>query len=88
MTRTPLTGPSVWTGAELAASGDWIRSFDGGHVGEIEAALANVKRLGPALGFPKEAFPLQRAASLLAEVSDALENGRGAVRLRGLPVAR
>jgi hypothetical protein len=88
MTRQPLAGPSAWTGAELAASGDWVRQFDAGHLAEIDAALANVKRLGPVLGFPREAFPLPRTAALLADVSDELENGRGAVRLRGLPVAR
>ena len=85
----PMTGPSVWTGAELAASGDWVRRFDDGHLAEIDAALARVKALGGgAIGFGRAAFPLDRAASLLADVSEALENGRGAVRLRGLPVGR
>ena len=52
MTRTPLAGSSVWTGAELAASGDWIRSFTPAHIAEIDSALANLKRLGgPVLGF-------------------------------------
>ena len=88
MTRAPLTGPSVWTGAELAASGDWVRSFDAAHIAEIEGALANIKHLCPVLGFPKDAFPLPRTAALLADVSNELEHGRGAVRLRGLPVAR
>ena len=87
MTHTPLTGPSVWTGAELAASGDWIRSFNETHLAEIDAALANVRR-GPAIGFARDAFPLPRTAALLADVSEELENGRGAVRLRGLPVGR
>ena len=87
--RQPLTGPSAWTGTELAASADWIRSFDDGHLAEIDAALAQVKRLGGGVvGFAREAFPLVRAASLLADVSEELENGRGAVRLRGLPVGR
>jgi hypothetical protein len=89
MTRTPLAGSSVWTGAELAASGDWIRSFTPAHIAEIDSALANLKRLGgPVLGFPKEAFPLPTASVLLAGVSEELEHGRGAVRLRGLPVQR
>ena len=38
--RTPITGPSAWTGAELAASGDWVRRFDDRHLAEIDAALA------------------------------------------------
>ncbi len=87
MNRTAIVGPSAWIGAELAASGDWVRRFDDGHLAEIDAALAQVKRGGGgAIGFAREAFPLDRAASLLADVSDELENGRGAVRLRGLPV--
>ncbi|MCC6716394.1 MAG: TauD/TfdA family dioxygenase [Acetobacteraceae bacterium] len=88
-TRHPLAGRSAWTGSELAEAGDWVRRFDDGHLGEIDAALAGVKRLGgPAIGFAREAFALQRTAALLADVSEELENGRGAVRLRGLPVGR
>ena len=87
--QTPIAGPSVWAGAELAASGDWVRRFDDQHLAEIDAALAGMKRLGgPAIGFPREAFPLPHTAALLADVSAELEDGRGAVRLRGLPVGR
>ena len=89
MKRAAIAGPSAWTGAELAASGDWVRHFDDGHLAEIDAALAQVKTLGGgAIGFAREAFPLDRAALLLADVSEELEHGRGAVRLRGLPVGR
>src|SRR6185312_10251317 len=67
----------------------WIRTLDDTHRAEIDAALARVKRAGlPLLGFRREDFPLPATASLLAEVSDELENGLGAVRLRGLPVER
>lgn len=87
--RPSIPGPSAWTGAELTASGDWVRQFDAVHLAEIDAALANLKRLGgPVIGFAKAAFALPQTAALLADVSDALENGRGAVRLRGLPVGR
>lgn len=87
--RHPITGRSVWTGAELEASGDWIRSFTPAHLAEIDAALAGVRRAGgPVVGFGKDAFPLPTASALLADVSDELENGRGAVRLRGIPVER
>ena len=56
---------------------------------EIDAALARVKRARlPLFGFDREDFPLATTADLLAEISDELENGRGAVRLRGLPVER
>lgn len=87
MVRQPIEGRTVWRGPDLERSGDWIRSLDEGHVAEIEAALAGVKRAGHGrFGFGKAAFPLRRTAELLEDVSAELEEGRGAVRLRGLPV--
>ncbi len=89
MMRRAIEGRAVWRGAELERSGDWIRSFDQGQLAEVDGALAAVKRAGfGRFGFGRRAFPLERTAGLLAEVSEQLENGRGAVRLRGLPVER
>lgn len=84
----PIEGPSAWRGAELDSLG-WIHTLDDGHRAEIDAALAHARRQNaPVLGFDKSAFPLDRTATLLAEVAEALENGPGAVRLRGLDVGR
>ncbi|MBN8892816.1 MAG: TauD/TfdA family dioxygenase [Rhodospirillales bacterium] len=86
---TMLTGRVVWYGAELAASGDWIRTLDAGNCAEIDAALACLERKSaPFLGFSRADFPLHRTAALLAEIGAELEDGRGMVRLRGLPVER
>jgi hypothetical protein len=83
----PLTGRDAWTGAELEQSGDWIRTLNDTHCREIDAALALVKRRElPLIGFTREDFPLPRTTELLADINEELENGRGAVRLRGLPV--
>jgi hypothetical protein len=88
-THAPLTGRAVWTGDDLAKSGDWIRSLDAEQIAEIDAALGVLKRRGtPLFGFERADFQLPRTEALLADISDELENGRGAVRLRGLPVAR
>lgn len=84
--RQPITGRAVWTGAELERTGDWIRTFDADQLAEIDAALRGLP--GPGLGFGKADFPLPRTAALLADIADELEEGRGCVRLRGLPVAR
>jgi hypothetical protein len=85
----PLTGRSVWTGPELERSGDWIRVLDDTQRQEIDAALTHVRQRGfPLLGFGRNDFPLRSTADLLAEISEELENGRGAVRLRGLDVTR
>ena len=85
----PLTGRAGWYGKELDQSGAWIRTLSDGHRGEIDAALARVKRARvPLFGFGRGDFPLAATADLLGEISDELENGLGAVRLRGLPVER
>ncbi|MDN3567805.1 TauD/TfdA family dioxygenase [Paeniroseomonas aquatica] len=87
MSRTPL--PGAWTGAKLERSGQWLRAFDDGHRAEIAAALAAVTAAGlPETGFGRADFPLDRTATLLAEVAGELETGCGAVRLQGLDVER
>ncbi len=85
--RQPLAGRSVWTGAELERSGDWIRTLDDAQRAEIDAALQGVKRRGLGVfGFGRDVFPLPKTAPLLADISEELEHGRGAVRLRGIDV--
>ena len=87
--RAPIDGPSVWTGAMLDSSGAWIRNLDDGNCAEIDAALGHLRTRGnPVLGFGRGDFPLERTAGLLGEISEALERGPGAIRLRGLPVGR
>jgi hypothetical protein len=84
-----LEARAAWTGADLERSGDWIRVLDDAHRREIAEALARLQRRG--LSFPditRDDFPLPRTAPLLANIAEELENGRGAVRLRGLDAAR
>ena len=87
MSRTPITGPAAWYGPDLDRSGDWIRTLNETHTREIAAALDRV-RDRPLFRFGRADFPLPATASLLADIGNELENGRGAVRLRGLPVER
>ena len=85
----PMAGRAGWYGKQLDELGAWIRSLNDAHRAEIDAALAWVKRAGcPLFGFGRDDFPLSATLALLAEISDELENGLGAVRLRGLPVER
>jgi hypothetical protein len=89
MTQMPLAGRAAWYGKDLDVSGAWIRSLDDVQRAEIDATLARVKRDRFSLfGFGRDDFPLASTATLLTEISDELENGLGAVRLRGLPVER
>jgi hypothetical protein len=85
----PLTGPMVWTGEDLRHSTDWIRPLAAAEVDELDAALRAVQRRG--IGWPamtRDDFAIPRLDRTLAEVSDALEHGRGLVLLRGVPVER
>jgi hypothetical protein len=83
----PLAGRANWYGKDLHQSGAWIRTLNDTHLAEIDIALAGARR-APMFGFGRDEFPLATTAALLAEISDELENGLGAVRLRGLPVER
>jgi hypothetical protein len=85
MTRTPLTGPSVWTGEEIKNSKRWVRDLTPANVAALDAALNAVK--GKAWSeIRREDFPLRGLGDLLADIANELENGCGIMKLRGFPV--
>ena len=88
-TATPISGPMVWTSEDLRRSTDWIRTLIAAETDELDAALRAVQRRG--LGWQtmtRDDFAMPRLAAALAEVSRELEDGRGLVLLRGIPVER
>lgn len=88
--RQALTGPAIWTGADLTASNDWVHPLDAGMVRELESAFASIKAQNiPWERISRSNFPLHRTrlAGLLADVADRLEHGRGLAKLTGVPVA-
>ena len=83
----PIGGPSAWRGAALASSTNWIETSSPGEIAEVEAAMRDVKRRGLKLHeVRRRDFPLPTLAQRLARIAGDLENGRGLVLLRGLPV--
>jgi Taurine catabolism dioxygenase TauD, TfdA family len=89
MTAQAINGPEAWRSEELARSTDWIREIPPAVVQELETALRAVQRRG--LAWPdvrREDFVIPAGARFLADVSQELEHGRGAVLLRRLPVER
>ena len=88
--KTPLTGPASWRGEDFAGSTSWIHHLSADAIATLDAALAHLKAQG--LEFPnftREDFPLSETFKAeLTEHADTLENGRGFVVLRGLPVER
>jgi hypothetical protein len=84
-----ITGPVAWHGRDMLASTEWIHPLSSHGIDELDAALREVRRRG--LVWPKfgrDDFPLPTLSRELAGVLDVLENGRGFVLLRGIPVDR
>ena len=84
--RKPLVTRAAWYGADMARANGWVRPLGDRERREIDAALDRVRHL-PLFAIRKEDFPLAATAGFLAEVSEELENGFGAVRITGIPVA-
>ena len=87
MQAEPIKGRCVWTGAELDAAGDWLRTWPADALPAIDAALARAKASGKTLTeVTASDFPLPGLKDFFADVLDELEDGRGAVRITGFPV--
>jgi len=85
----PILGRVAWRGDELAASSDWIRILTTPELNELDAALRSVQGRGLAWrDMTREDFSIPRLAVSLAEVRRELEDGRGVVLLRRIPVER
>ena len=85
----PLTGPAAWRGADISRDTSWIHPLSAEAIAAIDAGLAQLKARG--LLFPdfrKEDFPIGPLATQLQAIARELEDGRGFLLLRGLPVAR
>ena len=90
MPTGPISGPSVWRGAELARRpAEWIRTFSAAELGELDAAIRAYKRSGKDLAqLVPENFSLPTLGPVLTNVLGELLEGRGFAMLRGLPVDR
>jgi hypothetical protein len=89
--RQKLAGNWIWTGAELAASDDWVYPLDAAMCAELDRALDAVRRQDiPWERMAKADFRLDgtRVAALLERIDDALEEGRGLAKMTGVPVQR
>lgn len=87
--KQKIIGPCAWRGADLARDSSWIHVLTPDAIAEIDAALATVSARGLRFpGFTKADFPLPGLRAELARHAEELENGRGFLLLRGLPVGR
>ena len=83
----PFLDPSAWRAAELRADLSWTVRVTRAEADELRQAVAAVRDRGlRAVAFGKDDFPLPTLAPVLARAQGDLEDGRGCVLLRGLPV--
>jgi tryptophan 2,3-dioxygenase len=83
------TGPAAWRGPDFDGDTRWIHHLTPDHIALFDTALTQLKALG--LRYPdfgRDDFPIHALAPELARFADELENGRGFLLLRGLPVER
>lgn len=85
-----LTGPSVWTGREMAArQGEWIVDLTEADIEDLEQAARHYLALGRDIGeITKADFPLADFGKHLETLRDKLIKGIGFEVIRGLPVQR
>lgn len=87
--RRPCTGPAVWSGADMADRDEWVLRLSPEQIEELETALRAVRERGvPLLKVRSADFPLPTLADVLERVADELENGRGFVLVKRIPVER
>ncbi len=85
----PVDEPSVWMADKYRDSDEWVFEFTDRHIAELNDALKAVRAKSPGrVRFTKDDFPLPTLGSVLNTQRDELENGRGFVLFRGIPVDR
>lgn len=82
-----LIDPAAWTAAELSGD-DWIYELSQTEADEVLSAVANVQsRDTDILSLTAADFAMPKLDKALAMLKDELDEGRGFVLLRGIPVA-
>jgi Taurine catabolism dioxygenase TauD, TfdA family len=86
----PVAGERVWRGPDMARQPQqWTIALDSSDIADLEAASDAAERGGlDVLELTRDSFRLPRFEPKLAAVRRDLQQGRGFVLLRGLPVER
>ncbi|MEI4828195.1 TauD/TfdA family dioxygenase [Bacillus sp. FJAT-53711] len=87
--KEKIQGRSAWKGIELAKDDSWIYYLSEKTIAALDKALLHVQQKGlKAPDFKKEDFPIPDLADEIKYFVDELENGRGFLLIRGLPMER
>lgn len=84
----PIVDPAGWEPADLLAAADWIYTLAPAEIAEIEGAVQAVLSADiPPAEISRDRFPLPCLSAVMSDLRRELQDGRGIVVLRGLPVA-
>lgn len=88
MRLTKVEGPSVWTGPELIAKGDWCQQLTDQEVNEVLSAVNDCERKKiPLFETTQDDFRLPVLGERLKSIQQQLEGGRGFAVLRGIDLS-
>src|SRR6478609_2143171 len=83
----PIRHPSAWTVADFRSPADYSVDLDAVQLRDIAAAIRRIKAAGIGLdGLQREHFEVPSLRPVVEEIRRQVEEGRGFVLLRGLPV--
>lgn len=87
--KEKIEGPSAWKGKDIKDDGSWIYHWSDESIGVLDKALENVKQKGLKVPeFTKEDFPITALTEEINYFNEELENGKGFIVIRGLPIER
>lgn len=87
--RTPIDDTVAWRATEIAQTKDWNTPLSSAHLVQLENALTLAKQCDKQLyEITTNDFPLPDMSADITAWIDEIENGRGFMVLRGLPVER
>ncbi len=87
--RSPISGPSVWTGIKLENNENWICQLSEIQIAAIETGIEAFAQSGLSWQeADRNNLPLEGLDDLFMRIRDELEEGSGLFRLRGIPVER
>jgi hypothetical protein len=84
---SPIRHPSAWTVADFRSPADYSVDLDAAQLRDIAAAVRRIKAAGIGLdGLQREHFEVPSLRPVVEEIRRQVEDGRGFVLLRRLPI--
>lgn len=87
--KQKIEDATAWKGKDIKDDTSWIYHWSDQSIAVLEKALENIKAKGLQVpDFTKEDFPITELVEEINHFNEELENGRGFILIRGLPIER